>query len=101
MGRVILGLSDRQFYALTPRQFHLLVDRHRERTKHQEWMTGILASTMANFSMSPPKEPLKPTDFMPSAKAKTKPRAPRIDRRKVADKVRAIFDERMKLQCQN
>lgn len=29
---------------------------------------GIVASTVANHSMSPPKRPTKPTDFMPFVK---------------------------------
>jgi hypothetical protein len=94
MGRVVLGLTDQQFFDLTPRQFHLLLDQHRERTKHEEWMVGILAATIANFSGHPPKEPLKPTDFMPSARApEEKPK--RINRRKVADRIRDFLTRKI------
>lgn len=34
---------------------------------------GIIASTVANHSMSPPKEPMRPLDFMPFARKPTGP----------------------------
>jgi hypothetical protein len=32
------------------------------------YRAGLIASVAANFSMAPPKEPLKPTDFIPGYK---------------------------------
>jgi len=99
MARVQLGLTDAEFYALTPRQFHLLVDQHRERVEHQELLTGILASTIANWSMGAPKEPLAPSVFMPCRRGRAKqPKRPRINRKRVADKVRAFMEAKMKQQ---
>lgn len=34
---------------------------------------GIIASTIANHSMSPPKEPMRPLDFMPFARKRSGP----------------------------
>lgn len=68
---MILGLTDDEFFALTPRQFHILLKRHKEVIEHEELLTGILACTFANYtanwSMSPPKRGLGkvPSDFMP------------------------------------
>jgi hypothetical protein len=62
---VTLGLTDRQFYRLTPRQLHLLLDRHREQVDHQELLTGIIAAAVYNSSMNRPKQPLSPKHFMP------------------------------------
>jgi hypothetical protein len=95
MARVHLRLTDREFFSLTPRQFHILLDRHHERSHHHEWLAGMIASTVANFSMGAPKEPFKPGDFMPSeAKGSPIVRRRRITkglRAEVADSVRAFF----------
>ena len=40
---------------------------------YDEFLFGILNSTIANFSMNRPKEAVKPTDFMPSEWNKPKP----------------------------
>jgi hypothetical protein len=63
---MVLGLTDAEFYDLTPRQFQLLQSRHKEVTTHQELLVGILATTVANFSMGRPDPPRIPSDFMPS-----------------------------------
>jgi len=75
--RMILHLSDDEFFALTPRQFHILLDRHKENIQHQELQTGILAAVFANYtvnwSMNRPKKSVsfKPSDFMPCEMKKT------------------------------
>jgi hypothetical protein len=63
---MVLGLSDDEFFDLTPRQFQLLQNRHKEITVHEELLYGILATTIANFSMGRPDPPRIPSDFMPS-----------------------------------
>jgi hypothetical protein len=103
VARVHLGLTDRQFYALTPRQYHVLLDQHRECVEHQDYhrelLTGIIASTVANFAMGAPKKPLSPRDFMPSRSRGGRARATSvaIDRKQVAEDVRAWLS-RMKTQ---
>jgi hypothetical protein len=66
IGRGVLQLSNKEFYALTPRQYHLLLDRHEKEVEHNEFLFGQLCATFVNWSMHSPKESLKATDFMPS-----------------------------------
>lgn len=88
-----LQVTDEEFWALTPRQFHLLLARHRERTEHRELLAGLIAATTANHSFAPPKKPLAPADFMPSqwAKKRAKPKTERMNRKRVATSVRALM----------
>jgi hypothetical protein len=66
------------------------MDAHNERTKYREFreelMAGIVASTMANWSMREVKEPLRPIDFMPSQSEK--PVRRRINTSKVVANIR-------------
>jgi hypothetical protein len=63
---MILGLTDDEFFRLTPRQFHILLNRHKEVIEHQELLAGIVACVTANFSMGRPDPPREPQDYMPS-----------------------------------
>ena len=68
---VDLGLSREHFWKhSTPRTIKLLLDRKQIVSKHEdqyrEFLMGVLASTVANFSMTRGKEAYKPSDFMPS-----------------------------------
>jgi hypothetical protein len=90
-----MGMSDDEFGRLTPRQLFLIVDQRREQTEHQELMFGIVASAIVNWSMRGPKKSVSPSDFMPSRAGRqkeTEDRPPRINRKAIADKVRAFFD---------
>jgi hypothetical protein len=90
-----LGLTDEQFYALTPRQFHLLLDQHRERTEHTELLAGIIASNIVNWGFQPPKKTAVPADFMPS-RMREKPKPKRINRKRIAVNVRAFLEAQRK-----
>jgi hypothetical protein len=59
---VHLHLTDRQFGALTPRQFYHLLDRHRETMNLQKRLFGIVAAAVANFSGHASKQ-LDASDF--------------------------------------
>ena len=83
-------MTDEEFYRLTPRQFHLLVDQHRERVEHQELLTGIIASTVANWSMGAPKQPLSPSDFMLSRK-RDPVKKERLNRKRVSAQIRSVM----------
>ena len=100
MARFHLRMSDEEFFRLTPRQLHILTKRHRERTEHQEYLSAIVASTVANFSLGAPKKPLKPSDFMPSVKAEPAQKE-RPPRKFIAQNVRCFLMARMKLQQEN
>jgi hypothetical protein len=72
-----LGLTPDVLFALTPRQFHALTQRHERRIEHDEFMVAQLAACVINFSMAHPKEPVKPADLMPSQVGK-KPKQKKI-----------------------
>jgi hypothetical protein len=61
----VLGLTPDQFYALSPRQLHLLIDRHWERVRHQELLAGIISAEIRNNSQFRPTKAAIPRDFMP------------------------------------
>jgi len=94
MARVHLGLTDVEFYRLTPRQYDLLVDRHRERTDHLELLSGIVAAAVANWGMRAPKKPLTAADFMPSRF--TPKREKRSDKQQEAANIRSVLMGSMK-----
>ena len=92
-------MSSTQFWRLTPRQFAALLARKREQREYHELLVGILASTVANYSMGAPKKSRVPSDFMPSQMGKRREAKPkRISRAKVADQVRSIFGGMVKQQ---
>ena len=68
--RYDLHLCESEFWQLTYREYDYLVRRHRRAEERQQMLTGILASITANFSMCPPKQPLKPSDFLPTKRHK-------------------------------
>jgi hypothetical protein len=53
---------------LSPRQFGHLHKRWKQEQDREYYRTGLIASVVANFSMAPPKEPVKATDFIPGYK---------------------------------
>lgn len=89
IARYDLSLTSDEFYALTPRQFDALLKRKEHADTIQEFLFGQLASVAANFSMSRPKNPTTPQDFMPSQWKPTKPK--RRTRRTIARKLNSIF----------
>jgi hypothetical protein len=96
--RFHFGLTDDDFFRLTPRQFHLLTDRHAERTQHQEYLFGILAAVAVNHSFNPPKKATVPGDFMPSLAKERQRRKPRENRKAIANHLRAFLMAQMKAQ---
>lgn len=98
--RYHLRLSNREFFRLTPRQLHLLMERHHERATHNELLAGIVAATIANHSFAPPKRALSPGDFMPSewARKAERKRKPKLDRKHIAENVRAFLMGRVEAQ---
>lgn len=65
VARYSLHLSTEEFYALTPRQFHLLVEAHHKRLAHQEMIQAYTTAAVINYSLAAPEQGVKPTDFMP------------------------------------
>jgi hypothetical protein len=61
-----MGLSDEQFWNLTPPQFAALSERHEELTEIADHRAGIICSTIANTRIGPDDEPFTARMFMPS-----------------------------------
>jgi len=68
-------MTHAEFMQLTPRMFDALCRRADAERKYRDFHVGIIASTVANFSYCAPKEPLTPSDFMPTSVEKAKPQA--------------------------
>ncbi len=102
MARVTLGLSDAEFYALTPRQEMILLDRHFERVKHQEFLFGQLTARVVNHSQRHYEEDVVPADFMPSEIGKKPKRRSRKEERERQEaevmRLRHFFDVKVKVQ---
>ncbi|SEB40655.1 hypothetical protein [Terriglobus roseus] len=65
-GRYDLGLSEDEFWRLTPKQFHLLYDRHREAMLHREMTAAFTTAAVINSSMCAPKDGVGAIEFMPN-----------------------------------
>lgn len=90
-----LGLSDDEFFALTPRQFAALIKAKKEQLERNEALVGILAATIGNHSMNPPKKAYVPADFMPSQSMNRAPVKKRINRKATADSIRSFLMAQM------
>jgi len=94
---VVLHLTDDEFYSLTPRQYHALLDQHEHQRAFHEFLFGQVCSTVANWSMASPKEPLQPRQFMPSEWSKEEPvrkkSTRKADPQALADKIRLLFKD--------
>jgi hypothetical protein len=51
---------------MTPKQFHLLYSRHREKLLHREMVAALTTAAVINYSLSRPETPVQPKDFMPN-----------------------------------
>ena len=97
---VHLGLSKDEFFELIPREFHSLMEQHKNRIRHTELLHAIVAKTMVDVMVSSDKD-IPYTAFMPSEWAKEeatkKPRRKRMtkdDREAVNRQVHCFFAAR-------
>lgn len=60
-----LRISHEVFWQLTPRQFSLISDRHREHLAHREMCHAFTTAAVVNHSFSPPEKPIPPSEWMP------------------------------------
>jgi hypothetical protein len=62
-----LGLSDAEFWDLTPRQFGAIAERHSAAYERDLARSALICATLANIHRDPDKkpEPFLPADFMP------------------------------------
>ncbi len=61
-----MRLSTEEFWTLTPRQFHLLMDRHREQKLHLEMLLGWNTAATINAAPFAREEPATAIQFMPN-----------------------------------
>ena len=68
------GLTDAEFWSMTPAQFYALGKRFDSDTKHQDLGFGIVSSVVANCNRDPKKKkkPFEPSDFMPKYEEEVK-----------------------------
>lgn len=59
-----MGLSGNEWLDMTPRMLQALRKQRLVEMQRAEILTGIIASTVANFGMCRPEKALKPEDFM-------------------------------------
>jgi hypothetical protein len=87
MARFDLRISGAEFLELTPRLFDKLAIRLLARMEREEFLTGILASQIGNFSMGAPSTPFGPDDFVYSV-----PRKPKEEPRQTTESIFAVFE---------
>jgi hypothetical protein len=63
--RYDLGLSDEEFYRLTPSLLSRLLHRHREALAHSEMCSALTTAAVINHSMCPPEKAVSWIDFAP------------------------------------
>jgi hypothetical protein len=62
----------------------MLLKRHRERQKYNEYLVGLIASQIVNYSMSPPEKGKTPFDFpLPLLRLPEPGKRKRVDKKKV------------------
>lgn len=61
-----MGVSETDFWSLTPRQFECLSSAHSNRQKRDDYRAGVVASTLANCHKGRDADSFSPRDFFPS-----------------------------------
>ena len=64
-----LRLTEEQFWRLSLNEFMLLVDRHKEQQRRDDWRAALICATLANVNS---KKKYQPKDFMPKEKSRGK-----------------------------
>jgi hypothetical protein len=72
--RVHLGLSEREFWRLTPYEFQLLVEQHQERENRRTREAASMMALIANCHRSSDARPFEIEDFISNPNAKEEPR---------------------------
>ena len=80
---------------LTPRQFYLLLDRHKESVELNKTLAGIVAAAVANFGYRAPERYLTPRDFVGGPDEPAEPK-PHVNRKKQVAKLRAFLNSQVR-----
>lgn len=87
-----MGLTEEQFFRLTPRKYWLLLVQHREKQRDMQWLTGLLAATMWNSGMRAPEKPVQPSDLpLPLLQRRAKRRRKISERKRAEYQLRSYF----------
>lgn len=63
VARYDLGLSEQEFWELTPAQFDSLNERHVLHKQVEDYRAGLIASILCNIHRKEGDTPLEPADF--------------------------------------
>jgi hypothetical protein len=91
--RVLLRLSEREFWRLTPRQLRLMLDRLEDQNARLEFACGQIAAAAVN-SLGAAKEPVHSSDFFGSKWAREYRKRKddeAQDQQRIADAFRALM----------
>lgn len=66
VARFQLGLSEEEFFDLTPLQFTYLTERYEQERESLDFRAGVIAATVANCNRKKGSKAFKATDFMPN-----------------------------------
>lgn len=91
--RIRLGLSDREFGAITPRRLRILLDEEEAAREESRLLFGVVAAAVANFSMGRGDRVLTPQDFVGGHPGR--PKVERIDRKASNERIRAFLMSRV------
>jgi len=67
-----LGLTDEEFWRLTPRELDALSKRTVARRDREDYQVALLCAVIANTAPRRRKRPFKPEDFLPKRRARTR-----------------------------
>jgi hypothetical protein len=76
MGRYDLGLTDREFWTLTLRDFDALVDRREASLRFENLRSAVICCVVANLFRGKNSRPYKPGDFLPCPEVENRQQTP-------------------------
>ena len=90
-------MTAEEFFAMTPRQFHALAERHRWGQERNELLFAQLTAVVHNTGFRTTEKPIEVREFMPSQWGKLARKKRRNESRKaVADGIRKAMGAFMK-----
>jgi hypothetical protein len=93
MARVVLRISDDEFFSYTPREFYVLIDQHDIQTQHTEFLFAQIVSYQINYGFCTPKQPVTTKEFMPCFfdEHPVRQRKLKVNHQRLANEVRTAF----------
>lgn len=93
-----MGLSDEDFWRLTPREFNALARAREAEQRNWDARFGLLAAILANAHRDPKKRaaPFEPKDFFPSLAKMKKRRQTVQEQKQIVSILAAVFGGELK-----